>query len=231
MPPPRRIASREATVEEKPIEIRRLSRIPVTRAGRSPGPVGLAAMRHGVIPGSRGAVRPMRLLGDPALRARCEEVTAFDAELARLIEDMYATMYAAHGVGLAANQIGVGLRVFVFDCPDDEDHRHLGHVVNPRLAAADGVTVRGPEGCLSLPGIEAGTPRYDRAVIEGMTMAGKPVRIEGTGFFARCLQHEYDHLDGGLFIDRLTGLRRRRALRAVRRAPWGASGGAEAVGA
>ncbi|WPB89217.1 peptide deformylase [Streptomyces malaysiensis] len=188
-------------------------------------------MRHGVIPGSRGAARPMRLLGDPALRARCEEVTAFDAELARLIEDMYATMYAAHGVGLAANQIGVGLRVFVFDCPDDEDHRHLGHVVNPRLAAAAGVTVRGPEGCLSLPGIEAGTPRYDRAVIEGMTMAGKPVRIEGTGFFARCLQHEYDHLDGGLFIDRLTGLRRRRALRAVRRAPWGASGGAEAVGA
>ncbi|GAA1000016.1 MULTISPECIES: peptide deformylase [Streptomyces violaceusniger group] len=177
-------------------------------------------MRHGVIPGSRGAVRPLRLLGDPALRAPCEEVTAFDAELALLIEDMYATMYAAHGVGLAANQIGVGLRVFVFDCPDDEDHRHLGHVVNPRPVAADGVTVRGPEGCLSLPGVEAGTPRHDHVVIEGVTMTGEPVRIEGTGFFARCLQHECDHLDGGLFIDRLTGLRRRRALRAIRRAPW-----------
>ncbi|MEV5771039.1 peptide deformylase [Streptomyces antimycoticus] len=180
-------------------------------------------MRHGAIPGSRGAVRPMRFLGDPGLRAPCAEVTAFDADLALLIEDMYATMYAAHGVGLAANQIGVGLRVFVFDCPDDEDHRHLGHVVNPRLAEADGVTVRGPEGCLSLPGIEAGTPRYDRAVIEGVTMTGEPVRIEGTGFFARCLQHECDHLDGGLFLDRLSGLRRRRVLRAVRRAPWAVS--------
>ncbi|MCQ8190308.1 peptide deformylase [Streptomyces rugosispiralis] len=184
-------------------------------------------MRHGVIPGSRGAVRPLRLFGDPALRAPCEAVTAFDAELARLIEDMYATMYAAHGVGLAANQIGVGLRVFVFDCPDDEDRRHLGHVVNPRPAAADGVTVRGPEGCLSLPGLEAGTPRYDHVVIEGVTMTGEPVRIEGTGFFARCLQHESDHLDGGLFIDRLAGLRRRRALRAIRRAPWAPSAGAE----
>lgn len=170
----------------------------------------------------------MRFLGDPGLRAPCAEVTAFDAELARLIEDMYATMYAAHGVGLAANQIGVGLRVFVFDCPDDEDHRHLGHVVNPRLAAADGVSVRGPEGCLSLPGIEAGTPRYDRAVIEGVTMTGEPVRIDGTGFFARCLQHECDHLDGGLFLDRLSGLRRRRVLRAVRRAPWAESSGAGA---
>ncbi|MET8177573.1 peptide deformylase [Streptomyces sp. NPDC005336] len=177
-------------------------------------------MRNGVIPGSRGAVRPIRLLGDPGLGAPCEEVTAFDTALARLVEDMYATMYAAHGVGLAANQIGVPLRVFVYDCPDDEDHRHLGHVVNPRLVEADGVTVRGPEGCLSLPGIEAGTPRYDRAVVEGMTVTGEPVRVEGTGFFARCLQHENDHLDGGLFTDRLTGLRRRRALRAVRRAPW-----------
>ncbi|WP_058041482.1 peptide deformylase [Streptomyces roseifaciens] len=177
-------------------------------------------MRNGSIPGSSGRVRPMRLLGDPGLGTPCEDVTDFDGDLAQLVEDMFATMYAAAGVGLAANQIGVPLRVFVYDCPDDEDRRHLGHLVNPRLVEADGVTVRGPEGCLSVPGIEAGTPRFDRAVVEGFTVDGAPARVTGTGFFARCLQHECDHLDGGLYLDHVTGLRRRRALRAVRRAPW-----------
>ncbi|MHC5701812.1 peptide deformylase [Streptomyces sp. PKU-MA01144] len=178
-------------------------------------------MRNRPIPGSSGLVRAMSLLGDPVLHAPCEPVTDFGPSLGGLIEDMYATMYAANGVGLAANQIGVPLRVFVYDCPDDEDVRRLGHVVNPRLVAADGVVVRGPEGCLSLPGVEAGTPRYDHAVVEGVTRDGAPVRVEGTGFFARCLQHECDHLEGGVYLDRLTGLRRTRALRAVRRAPWG----------
>ncbi|MEU2432158.1 peptide deformylase [Streptomyces sp. NPDC007861] len=178
-------------------------------------------MRNRPIPGSSGRVRAMRLLGDPVLHAPCEPVSDFGPSLARLIEDMYATMYAANGVGLAANQVGVGLRVFVYDCPDDEDVRHLGHVVNPRLVAADGVELRGPEGCLSLPGIEAGTPRYDRAVVEGVTAEGAPVRVEGTGFFARCLQHECDHLEGGVYLDRVTGWRRRRALRAVGRTAWG----------
>ncbi|MEV0965049.1 MULTISPECIES: peptide deformylase [unclassified Streptomyces] len=178
-------------------------------------------MRNRPIPGSSGLVRAMSLFGDPVLHAPCEPVTDFGPSLGRLIEDMYATMYAANGVGLAANQIGVPLRVFVYDCPDDEDVRRLGHVVNPRLVAAGGVEVRGPEGCLSLPGVEAGTPRYDHAVVEGVTRDGEPVRVEGTGFFARCLQHECDHLEGGVYVDRLTGLRRARALRAVRRAPWG----------
>ncbi|MBH5338244.1 peptide deformylase [Streptomyces pactum] len=182
-------------------------------------------MRRSTIPGSSGVVHPIRLLGDPALRTPCEEVTVFDGSLATLVEDLFATMYAARGVGLAANQIRVGLRVFVHDCPDDEDRRHLGHIVNPRLVEADGVTVSGPEGCLSLPGIEAATPRYDRAVVTGTTLTGEPLRVEGTGFFARCLQHECDHLDGGLFTDRLTGLRQRRALRAARRAPWAAGAG------
>lgn len=163
----------------------------------------------------------MSLLGAPVLHAPCEPVTDFGPALASLVEDMFATMYAAHGVGLAANQIGVPQRVFVYDCPDDEDVRHLGHVVNPRLVTADGVTVRGPEGCLSLPGVEAGTPRFDHAVVEGVTMDGEPVRVDGTGFFARCLQHECDHLAGGVYLDRVTGWRRARALRAVRRAPWG----------
>ncbi|MET9518186.1 peptide deformylase [Streptomyces sp. NPDC002994] len=181
-------------------------------------------MRHRPIPGSSGLVRPMTLLGDPALHAPCETVTDFGPSLVRLVEDMFATMYAAEGVGLAANQVGVPLRVFVYDCPDDEDVRHVGHIVNPRLVEADGITVRGPEGCLSLPGIEAGTERFDRAVVEGVSVTGAPVRVEGTGFFARCLQHECDHLSGRVYTDRLTGWRRAKALRAARRAPWGGRG-------
>lgn len=177
-------------------------------------------MRDRSIPGAAGRLHPLRLLGDEVLGRPCREVTDFGPELDRLIEDMFATMYAARGVGLAANQIGVGLRVFVFDCPDDDDVRHLGHVVNPRLVRADGETVRGPEGCLSLPGLEAGTPRHDHAVVEGVDRSGAPLRLDGSGFFARCLQHECDHLEGGVYTDRLTGLRRRRALRAARRAPW-----------
>ncbi|MFE4017773.1 peptide deformylase [Streptomyces sp. NPDC059101] len=180
-------------------------------------------MRHRTIPGSSGRPRPLRLYGDPVLTRPCEDVTAFDGELASLVEDMYATMYAANGVGLAANQVGVPRRVFVYDCPDDEDRRHLGHIVNPRLVEADGPVIRGPEGCLSLPGIEAGTPRHDHAVVTGFDVTGAPVTVTGTGFFARCLQHECDHLGGGLYVDRLTGLRRRRALRAAARAPWAAA--------
>ncbi|MER6690367.1 peptide deformylase [Streptomyces minutiscleroticus] len=177
-------------------------------------------MRHGSIPGAAGRVRPLTLLGDPVLHTPCEDVTDFGPELARLVEDMFATMYAARGVGLAANQVGEGLRVFVYDCPDDEDVRHLGHIVNPRLVEADGVVLRGPEGCLSLPGLEAGTERYDSAVVEGVTLDGGPVRVHGTGFFARCLQHECDHLDGRVYTDRVRGWRRRRVLRAAARAPW-----------
>ncbi|MEU3983288.1 peptide deformylase [Streptomyces sp. NPDC026672] len=177
-------------------------------------------MRHGSIPGARGRVRPLTLLGDASLRERCADVTDFGPALAELVEDLFATMYAARGVGLAANQIGVPLRVFVYDCPDDEDVRRLGHVVNPRLVEADGVVVRGPEGCLSLPGLEAGTERYDHTVIEGRTVTGDPVTVHGTGFFARCLQHEYDHVEGLLYVDRVTGWRRRRVMRQAARAPW-----------
>ncbi|GAA4792494.1 peptide deformylase [Streptomyces ziwulingensis] len=162
----------------------------------------------------------MTLLGDTVLRESCREVTEFGSELSALVEDLFATMYAARGVGLAASQIGVPLRVFVYDCPDDEDVRHLGHVVNPRLVEAGGVVVRGPEGCLSLPGLEAGTERYDHAVVEGVTLAGEPVTVSGSGFFARCLQHECDHLEGRLYVDRLSGWRRRRVERQAARASW-----------
>jgi peptide deformylase len=177
-------------------------------------------MRHGSIPGARGRLLPLTLLGDPVLRAPSEEVTDFGPQLARLVEDMFATMYAAQGVGLAANQVGESLRVFVYDCPDDEDRRHVGHLVNPRLVEADGLVLRGPEGCLSLPGLEAGTERYDHAVVEGRTVDGELVRVHGTGFFARCLQHEYDHVEGRVYMDHLTGWRRRRLLRQAARASW-----------
>lgn len=177
-------------------------------------------MRQGSIRGARGRVRPLTLLGDPVLAQPCREVTDFGPGLAGLVEDMFATMYAAEGVGLAANQVGEALRVFVYDCPDDDDVRHLGHVVNPRLVEADGIVLRGPEGCLSLPGLEAGTERYDHAVVEGLTVTGEPVTIHGTGFFARCLQHECDHLEGMVYADRVEGWRRRRLMRQVGRASW-----------
>ncbi|KPC65797.1 peptide deformylase [Streptomyces albus] len=177
-------------------------------------------MRRGRIPGSAGAVRPVRTYGDPVLHAPSRPVGDGDRPTADLVEDLFASMYAAHGVGLAACQIGVPLRMFVYDCPDDEDRRHRGHIVNPRLVHTEGVTVRGPEGCLSLPGLEAPTPRADVAVVEGEDVHGNPLRVEGTGFFARCLQHECDHLEGRLYTDRLGGLARWRTLRAVRRASW-----------
>ncbi|MEU6090076.1 peptide deformylase [Streptomyces sp. NPDC047085] len=182
-------------------------------------------MRHGSIPGAHGRVRPLSLHGAPALHTPCADVTEFGPELSRLVEDLFATMYAAQGVGLAANQIGVPLRVFVYDCPDDDDVRRLGHVVNPRLVEADGVVIRGPEGCLSLPGLEAGTERYDHAVVEGFTMTGEPVTVHGTGFFARCLQHECDHLEGTVYADHVTGWRRRRLRRQISRSSWRQTGG------
>lgn len=177
-------------------------------------------MRHGSIPGASGRVRPLTLLGDPVLHQPCAPVTEFGPALARLVEDMFASMYAAQGVGLAANQIGESLRVFVYDCEDDDDVRHVGHVVNPRLVEADGEVIRGPEGCLSLPGLEAGTPRFDHARVEGYDVEGEPVVIHGTGWFARCLQHECDHLEGRTYTDRVTGWRRRRVLRQAAKASW-----------
>ncbi|KND36238.1 peptide deformylase [Streptomyces acidiscabies] len=179
-------------------------------------------MPHRSIPGTRGRVRPITLHGTQSLHTPCEEVPAFTPELASLVEDLFATMYAAQGVGLAANQVGEPLRVFVYDCPDDEDLRHVGHIVNPRVISVDGVVIRGPEGCLSLPDLEAGTERYDETVIEGYTVKGDQIRVEGTGFFARCLQHEMDHLEGTTYADRLEGWRRKKLLRQVTRAPWNA---------
>jgi peptide deformylase len=159
-------------------------------------------------------------MGDPVLRTECDKVTAFDADLGRLIDDMFASMYVADGAGLAANQIGVSLQAFVYDCADDKGTRHVGHVLNASLVAADGELLDDDEGCLSLPGLRFATPRHAHAVVEGVDMTGRPVRVEGTGYFARCLQHECGHLKGRLYVDTLKGPARKEAMRAVRSATW-----------
>ena len=166
--------------------------------------------------GGDGAADQVQV-GDPVLRVTCTEVTEFDAGLAELVADMFASMYAADGVGLAANQIGRSERVFVFDCADEDGVRHRGVVVNPALSLPDvgeRVLDEDAEGCLSILGESADLARPDRAVVTGFDSVGAPVTVVGTGMLARCLQHEVDHLDGGLYIDRLSLLQRRRILRA-----------------
>jgi peptide deformylase len=156
-----------------------------------------------------GVARPIVTYGeDPVLHHRCAEVTEFDRDLRRLVLDMFASMQAADGVGLAANQIGVDARVFVIDCPDAAGEDVVGYVVNPALTLpgpvgdepADEVT---EEGCLSVPGPYAELARAFRARVEGVDVNGDPVSIEATGMAARCLQHEVDHLDGTVYVDKL----------------------------
>ena len=165
-----------------------------------------------------GAARPIVTYGsDPVLHRACAPVTEFDEKLRRLVLDMFASMTAADGVGLAANQIGVDARVFVIDCPDAHGEDVVGYVVNPELTLLDPegedpfeeVT---EEGCLSVPGPYAELPRAFRARVDGVDVAGKPVSIEATGMAARCLQHEVDHLDGIVYVDRLPASDRERLL-------------------
>ena len=159
--------------------------------------------------------RPIRMFGDPVLRTPADEVVDFDDALARLIDDMFASMYAAEGVGLAANQIGVGLSVFVYDCADASETRHVGHVVNPVLVSAGGEVDDDYEGCLSIPAMHYETERASYAAVEGVDLTGAPVRVVGDGQLARCLQHETDHLHGLLFVDRLRGRTKRKAMREI----------------
>ncbi|MEU4208891.1 peptide deformylase [Streptomyces sp. NPDC026206] len=164
----------------------------------------------------RGTSRPITVVGNPVLHKECKDVTEFDGGLAQLIDDMFASQRTAEGVGLAANQIGVDLKVFVYDCPDDEGVRHVGHVVNPVLdevPAGLRVLDDSNEGCLSVPTAYASLARPDYAVVRGQDMHGNPIAVEGTGYFARCLQHETDHLYGYLYIDRLSKRDRKDALR------------------
>ena len=158
--------------------------------------------------------------GTPVMHAPCEPVTAYDDELRSLVADMVATMYAADGVGLAANQIGVSRSVFVFDCPDDDQVRHKGVVCNPTLAVPEGkdrVLDDSEEGCLSLPGAFIGCARAHYASVSGFDENGEPVTFAGTGMLARCLQHEYDHLQGVVFGDRLATRQRKKLYKEAER--------------
>lgn len=176
------------------------------------------------------AVRPIRVVGDPALRTPTRPVTDFDEALRALVVDMFDTMAAAEGVGLAANQVGVDLRLFVYDCPDEvAGVVRRGVMVNPVLETSTvPETMPDPEadweGCLSVPGEHFPTGRADWAKATGQDEDGNPTEVQGHGFLARCLQHETDHLDGVLYVDRLTGRFHRAARKSLKQHGWGVPG-------
>jgi len=163
------------------------------------------------------SVTPIRLFGDPVLRTPAAPVVDFDAELRRLVGDLTDTMLDAGAAGLAAPQLGVGLRVFTYRVDGA-----VGHLVNPDLTLGDEEETE-PEGCLSMPGLRFDTPRAVQVVARGWNAFGEPVALEGTHLLARAVQHETDHLDGILFVDRLDPEQRREAMRQVREADWGAT--------
>lgn len=170
-------------------------------------------------------IRPIVIHGDPVLHEPTKPVTQPVEELAELIADMHETMDAAHGVGLAANQIGVPLRLFVYHCPDGDQMRR-GTVINPVLETSE-IPKTMPrddgeddEGCLSVPGYSWPTGRANWAKVTGLDEHGNEIEVEGTGFFARCLQHETGHLDGYLYTDVLTGRWKKEAKRVIRDEGW-----------
>ena len=182
------------------------------------------------------AVRPIVIVGDPVLHTPTSVVPVGDdgalpPEVIGLIADMYDTMDAANGVGLAANQIGVGLRLFVYDCPEERGRANYrrGVVINPVLETSEiPETMPDPEnddeGCLSVPGETFPCGRASWARVSGLDADANPVTLEGTGLFARMLQHETGHLDGFLYVDHLVGRHARAAKRAIKRQGWGVPG-------
>lgn len=161
-------------------------------------------------------VQPIRLFGDPVLRTPADPVTVFDKELRRLVADLTETMNDAPGAGLAAPQIGVGLRVFTYRVSEEEQ----GHLINPVLHFPSDETQDGPEGCLSIPGLFFDCRRAEHVVAHGQNCHGDPITVIGTDRLSRCIQHETDHLDGVLFVDRLDPQTRRAALAEIRNAEW-----------
>ncbi|MBZ5741144.1 peptide deformylase [Nocardioides mangrovi] len=159
-------------------------------------------------------IQPIRLFGDPILRKPAAEVVDFDKELRRLVEDLTDTMRAAPGAGLAAPQIGVGLRVFTWYVDGE-----VGHLVNPSLDLGEEIQ-DGPEGCLSIPDLSFDCKRARLVVARGFDMHGGPIVVEGSDLLARAIQHETDHLDGVLFVDRLDADARKAAMKAIREAEW-----------
>lgn len=160
------------------------------------------------------SIQEIRFFGDPVLTTPASPVVDFDKELRVLVKDLTDTMLDAPGAGLAAPQIGVSLRVFVWDVDEA-----LGHLINPVLDLSEEMQ-DGEEGCLSFPELRYETPRAMRAVAKGFNMYGEPVVVEGTEFLARALQHETDHLNGILFIDKLSAENRKLAMKEIRESEW-----------
>ncbi len=160
------------------------------------------------------SIQRIRHFGDPVLTSPASEVIDFDKELRKLVKDLTETMLDAPGAGLAAPQIGVPLRVFVWDVDET-----IGHLINPTLDLSAEMQ-EGDEGCLSFPDLLYPTPRAMRAVAKGFTMHGEPIIVEGTELLARALQHETDHLNGILFIDRLSEADRKLAMKEIRESEW-----------
>jgi peptide deformylase len=161
------------------------------------------------------AVRPVRLFGDPVLRTRAAEVVDFDKELRNLVRDLRETMAEEGGAGLAAPQLGISLRVFTYRWEDA-----TGHLVNPVVEVVGEESQDGPEGCLSIPGMSWDCRRHLRVLARGWDQHGEPIEVAGTERLARVIQHETDHLDGVLFIDRLDPETRKQAMREIRQARW-----------
>lgn len=164
-------------------------------------------------------IQPVRLFGDPILRARAAEVETFDQQVRQLVTDLTDTMYESGGVGMAAPQIGVGLRVFVYDTGDAR-----GHLINPEFEVDGDETQTGPEGCLSIPGVREDVTRAMAVRARGVDMTGAPVEFRAEGLLARCVQHETDHLDGVLFLQRLEPAPRKEAMRTIRESSWFTAG-------
>jgi peptide deformylase len=170
-------------------------------------------------------VQPIRLFGDPVLRTPAERVTEFDRQLRALVADLTDSMLDAPGVGLAAPQLGVGLRVFTYHLDDEQ----AGHLVNPTLHFPSDEEQDGAEGCLSIPGVSVDCRRRRHVVAHGQNMYGDPITVEGTDLLARCVQHETDHLDGVLFLDRLDAETKKLAMKTIRESDWWGSGAPSAT--
>lgn len=163
------------------------------------------------------AIRPLRFLGDPVLREPADPVERFDEELRALVADMFQTMIYEEGAGLAAPQIGISKQVLVVDVRRDDDDEGRVALVNPRVTEISDEVEKEQEGCLSIPGVSEVVRRPARARVEGLDPEGKEISIEAEGLFARALLHEVDHLNGVLFIDHLSPLKRRMLLKKYRK--------------
>lgn len=189
--------------------------------------MGVVTAASATIPGV--TIRPVVITGDPVLHRRAEAVAVIDDDLRELVADMFETMDAARGVGLAAPQIGIGLRIFTWQLRNDDGIPERGVVINPHVVAskpAPGAPDKADEseGCLSVPGESFPLRRGDRAVLTGQDLDGRDLHYEATGWFARMLQHEFDHLNGFLYVDRLDSRWARKAKKAVKAHGWGVPG-------